>query len=106
VHAAIVGHLGGSVLAGVGLGSILCGAFNWVFGFLSVLTIPLVATAMAQNQKEEACSHIGQALWVAVLVGCSTMLFVMAQAPALVQSAPQPPPLPCLLLTIRYLTLC
>jgi hypothetical protein len=82
-----MGHLGGATLAGVGLGSILCGSFNWLFGFLSVLTIPKVASAMAQNKKERATKHIGQALWIAVLVGSTTLLLILAQAPSIVRSA-------------------
>ena len=86
--AAIMGRIGGAVLAGVGLGSLLSGSFNWVFGFLSVLTVPKVAKAMANNDKAEAQTHIGQSLWIAVLVGCTTMALVLLQAPAIVNRAP------------------
>lgn len=60
--AAIVGQLGGGgqVLAGVGLGSIATGSFNWIFSFLSILTIPKIATAMAQGNTEDACTHTSQ----------------------------------------------
>lgn len=83
--AAIMGHLGGPVLAGVGLGSILCGSTNWIFSFLSVLTIPQVAKYMAQGQKKDACDHIGQAFWVALLVGVSTMILLLTNSPHLVK---------------------
>jgi Na+-driven multidrug efflux pump len=82
-----MGHLGGQVLAGVGLGALLCGATNWLFAFLSVLTIPKIAQFMANNDREGAAQYIGQALWIAAVVGFGTLLLVQAQAPALVQSA-------------------
>jgi Na+-driven multidrug efflux pump len=75
------------VLAGVGLGNILCGSTNWVFGFLSVLTIPAVAKYMAQGRKDKACEHIGQGFWVALLVGTSTMMTLLINCPQLVHGA-------------------
>lgn len=88
-----MGHLGGKVLAGVGLGSILCGSTNWVFGFLSVLTIPRVAAAMAKNKPEKARLHIAQGLWVGLTVGLVTMTAILCFAPNIVGRAP--PPSPC-----------
>ena len=84
----IMGRIGGEALAGVGLGSVVCGGFNWIFGFLSVLTVPKVAAAMAKRDKAAATEHIGQALWVAVLVGCTTMGVVLMFGPQLLQGAP------------------
>ena len=78
------------MLAGVGLGSILGGSFNWIFGFLSVLTIPKVAAAMANKDPDAAATHIGQSLWVAVIGGFCTMGLIMAFAPKLVGRALPP----------------
>lgn len=48
------------MLAGVGLGSIATGSFNWIFSFLSILTIPKIAAAMAKDDKANACMHTSQ----------------------------------------------
>lgn len=85
VDVAIVGQLGGGgeVLAGVGLGSIATGSFNWIFSFLSILTIPKIAAAMAKNDKANACMHTSQAMWVAIIAGLSTMTLIATSAPAI-----------------------
>lgn len=85
VDVAIVGQLGGGgqVLAGVGLGSIATGSFNWIFSFLSILTIPKIATAMAQGNTEDASMHTSQAMWVAVTAGLTTMTLIATCAPAI-----------------------
>jgi Na+-driven multidrug efflux pump len=75
------------VLAGVGLGSISAGSFNWIFSFLSILTVPKVATAMARDIKSEACMHIAQAMWVALVAGLCTMTIVATAAPSFLASA-------------------
>ena len=82
------------MLAGVGLGSIIAGSCNWIFGFLSVLTIPRVAAAMAQNNQEAARAHIGQTMWIALIIGTCTSTLLLTQSPAIVSRAPPslPPP--------------
>eukprot|EP00892_Ulva_mutabilis_P006808 jgi/Ulvmu1/449/UM001_0456.1 len=82
VDTAIVGQLGGQVLAGVGLGSIMAGSLNWIFTFLSILTVPRIANFLAQKRKEKAVEHVAQAAWVALLAGTATMLLLAVNAEA------------------------
>lgn len=117
VDTAIVGQLGGQVLAGahspttpshrpvsapaltqsarhagVGLGSIMAGSLNWIFTFLSILTVPRIANFMAQKRKDKAVEHVAQAAWVALLAGFATMLLLSVNADALLARAPPPGP--------------
>lgn len=65
----IVGHLGTSQLAGVGVASILFTFTSVLFGFLASATTPLVAEAMAQGDSRRSSRVVVHGLWIAVTVG-------------------------------------
>jgi len=72
----------------------MAGSLNWIFTFLSILTVPRIAKFMAQKRKEKAVEHVAQAAWVALLAGTATMLLLSANVDTLLQSArPLPPAL-------------
>ena len=73
---AIVGHLGRSQIAALGLaGTVLAGAFT-IFNFLTYGTTAVVARASGAGREEDAARLAAQALWAslgigfALLVGC------------------------------------
>jgi len=73
---AIVGHLGRSQIAALGLaGTVLAGSFT-IFNFLTYGTTAVVARASGAGRQDEAARLAAQALWaslgigVALLIGC------------------------------------
>ena len=69
VDTAIVGHLGRSQLAALGLaGTVLAGAFT-MFNFLTYGTTAVVARASGAGEHERAARLAAQALWVSLGIG-------------------------------------
>ena len=71
-------------MAGVGLGALFSGVFNWIFSFLSVLTIPKVAGALANNDEGKAAQHVSQAMWLAIMAGCVSTVLAFNFAPSII----------------------
>lgn len=93
MNAAIVGHLGPAVLAGVGLGSMISGCFNWIFGFLSILTVPKIASFLAKGQQAKATEHVAQATLFAVAMGSLSAMALYNLAPSILAGASHRSPL-------------
>jgi len=80
VDTAIVGHLGRSQLAALGLaGTVLAGAFT-IFNFLTYGTTAVVARASGAGEHERAARLAAQALWVSLGIGA--LLLVACEAAA------------------------
>ena len=78
VDTAIVGHLGRSQLAALGLaGTVLAGAFT-MFNFLTYGTTAVVARASGAGEHERAARLAAQALWVSLGIGL--LLLVICEA--------------------------
>jgi MATE family, multidrug efflux pump len=78
VDTAIVGHLGRSQLAALGLaGTVLAGAFT-IFNFLTYGTTAVVARASGAGEQERAARLAAQALWVSLGIGL--LLLVACEA--------------------------
>jgi multidrug resistance protein, MATE family len=76
VDTAMVGRLCGSTaLAGVGLSGLMFSFMSYMFGFLATITVPRVATAMAQHRPQEASLHIARSMWIAA--GAGILLLVL-----------------------------
>lgn len=69
VDTSIVGHLGTSQLAGVGVASILFTFASVLFGFLASATTPLVAESVALSDFRAASRTVVHGLWIAISVG-------------------------------------
>ncbi|BDA43468.1 Protein DETOXIFICATION 44, chloroplastic [Coccomyxa sp. Obi] len=83
VDTAFVGRLGAAQLGAVGLSTILFNFCGMLFNFLVVVTTPLVAAAVAQNDFEKASRTTAQGLWVALFLGTLTGLSIFYGAPYL-----------------------
>jgi putative MATE family efflux protein len=78
VDTAIVGHLGRSQLAALGLaGAVLSSAFT-IFNFLAYGTTAVVARASGAGEHERAARLAAQALWLSVGIG--VVLVVLLEA--------------------------
>jgi putative MATE family efflux protein len=71
---AIVGHLGGTQIAALGLaGTVLAGAFT-IFNFLTYGTTAVVARATGAGRHEDAARLAAQALWASLGVGVALLV--------------------------------
>jgi MATE family, multidrug efflux pump len=84
VDTAIVGHLGRSQLAALGIAAVVLGGWFAIFNFLQYATTAQVARAAGAGKSEAARRLGAQALWLAVVLGVAVAVFVAAAAEQLV----------------------
>ena len=84
VDTAIVGHLGRSQLAALGIAAVVLGGWFAIFNFLQYATTAQVARAAGAGQAETARRLGAQALWLALVLGVAVAVFVAAAAQPLV----------------------
>jgi putative MATE family efflux protein len=84
VDTAIVGHLGRSQLAALGIAAVVLGGWFAIFNFLQYATTAQVARAAGAGQDETARLLGAQALWLAIVLGVAVAVFVVAAALPLV----------------------
>jgi putative MATE family efflux protein len=85
VDSAIVGHLGTSQLAGLGVASALLTTAVSVFVFLAYATTAAVARRVGANDPGAAIRQGMDGIWLALLLGAVVITVVMPTAPALVE---------------------
>ena len=84
VDTAIVGHLGRSQLAAIGIAAVVLGGWFAIFNFLQYATTAQVARAAGAGEAETARRLGAQALWLALVLGVAVAVFVAAAAQPLV----------------------
>ncbi|KAG0619294.1 hypothetical protein M758_4G129500 [Ceratodon purpureus] len=80
IDTAVVGNSSSLELAALGPGTVLCDQFCYIFMFLSVATSNLVATALAQKNREEAAGHLSRLLFVSLACGVGMFFFTYFSA--------------------------
>lgn len=75
IDTAVIGNSSSLELAALGPGTVLCDQFCYIFMFLSVATSNLVATALAQKNREEAAGHLSRLLFVSLACGMGMFFF-------------------------------
>ncbi len=86
VDTAIVGHLGRSQLAGLGLAGVILGTAFGVFSFLTYGTTAVVARASGAGQHERAARLAAQALWLSLAIGVVLVVLLEAIAGPLLRA--------------------
>ncbi|MPY32705.1 MATE family efflux transporter [Streptomyces adustus] len=81
---AIVGHLGTSQLAGLGIASALLTTAVSVFVFLAYATTAAVARRVGAGDLQAAIRQGMDGIWLALLLGAAVIVTVLPAAPALV----------------------
>ncbi|HEX5029145.1 MAG TPA: MATE family efflux transporter [Gaiellaceae bacterium] len=84
VDTAIVGHLGRSQLAALGIAAVVLGGWFAIFNFLQYATTAQVARAAGAGEGETARRLGAQALWLSVVLGIAIAALVAAAADPLV----------------------
>ena len=84
VDTAIVGHLGRSQLAALGIAAVVLGGWFAIFNFLQYATTAQVARAAGAGEAETARRLGAQAMWLALVFGVAVAVFVAAAAEPLV----------------------
>ena len=84
VDTAIVGHLGRSQLAALGIAAVVLGGWFAIFNFLQYATTAQVARAAGAGEAETARRLGAQALWLALVLGIAVAVFLAAAAEPLV----------------------
>ena len=84
VDTAIVGHLGRSQLAALGIAAVVLGGWFAIFNFLQYATTAQVARAAGAGEGETARRLGAQALWLSVVLGIAIAVLVAAAADPLV----------------------
>jgi putative MATE family efflux protein len=84
VDTAIVGHLGRSQLAALGIAAVVLGGWFAIFNFLQYATTAQVARAAGAGEGETARRLGAQALWLSVVLGIAVAVLVAAAADPLV----------------------
>jgi putative MATE family efflux protein len=81
VDTAIVGHLGRSQLAALGMASVILGSFFVVFNFLQYGTTAQVARASGAGQEDVARQLGAQAVWLSLAFGvaAATLIALLAE---------------------------
>lgn len=80
-NTAVVGRLGdAALLGGVALGAVIFDMLFWMFGFLRMGTVGLVAQALGRRDAQEQCAVLLRALLFAGLCG---LVMVLLQLPLL-----------------------
>ena len=84
VDTAIVGHLGRSQLAALGMASVILGSFFVVFNFLQYGTTAQVARASGAGQEDVARQLGAQAIWLSLAFGVAAAALIALLAAPLV----------------------
>jgi putative MATE family efflux protein len=84
VDTAIVGHLGRSQLAALGMASVILGSFFVVFNFLQYGTTAQVARASGAGQEDVARQLGAQAIWLSLAFGVAAAALIALLAEPLV----------------------
>jgi putative MATE family efflux protein len=85
VDTAIVGHLGRSQLAALGIAAVVLGTLFAIFNFLQYGTTAQVGRASGAGEEQAARQLGGQALWLCLGVGIALAALLVALAPAVVE---------------------
>ena len=85
VDTAIVGHLGRSQLAALGIAAVVLGTLFAIFNFLQYGTTAQVGRASGAGAERVARQLGGQALWLCLGVGIALTLLLVAFAPSVVE---------------------
>ncbi|KAL1324225.1 hypothetical protein HN51_034388 [Arachis hypogaea] len=72
---AVIGHGSSIELAALGPATVVCDYMSYMFMFLSIATSNMVATALANQDREEVQHHISVLLFVGLACGISMLLF-------------------------------
>ena len=84
VDTAIVGHLGRSQLAALGIAAVVLSGLFAIFNFLQYGTTAQVARALGAGERRTAARLGAQALWLSVVVGTALALLVVVLADPIV----------------------
>jgi putative MATE family efflux protein len=85
VDTAIVGHLGRSQLAALGIAAVVLGTLFAIFNFLQYGTTAQVGRASGAGQERAARQLGGQALWLCLGVGVALTALLVVLAPDVVE---------------------
>jgi putative MATE family efflux protein len=85
VDTAIVGHLGRSQLAALGIAAVVLSTLFAIFNFLQYGTTAQVGRASGAGQERAARQLGGQALWLCLGVGIVLTILLVTLAPAVVE---------------------
>jgi putative MATE family efflux protein len=85
VDTAIVGHLGRSQLAALGIAAVVLSTLFAIFNFLQYGTTAQVGRASGAGEERAARQLGGQALWLCLGVGVVLTILLVALAPAVVE---------------------
>src|SRR5512134_2038548 len=85
VDTAIVGHLGRSQLAALGIAAVVLSTLFAIFNFLQYGTTAQVGRASGAGEERAARQLGGQALWLCLGVGVVLTVLLVALAPAVVE---------------------
>jgi putative MATE family efflux protein len=85
VDTAIVGHLGRSQLAALGIAAVVLSTLFAIFNFLQYGTTAQVGRASGAGEERAARQLGGQALWLCIGVGLVLTVLLVALAPAIVE---------------------
>jgi MATE family, multidrug efflux pump len=85
VDTAIVGHLGRSQLAALGIAAVVLGTLFAIFNFLQYGTTAQVGRASGAGEEQAARQLGGQALWLCLGVGVGLTALLVPLAPAVVE---------------------
>ncbi len=84
VDTAVVGHLGTTQLAALGLAATFLASLFWLFNFLANATTTQVANAHGAGRGDEVGSIAAQAVWLALIIGAGLTLLGTLFAPQIV----------------------
>ncbi len=84
VDTALVGRLGGSALAALGIDMAVFAAVFWIFSFLTYGTTAEVARLRGAGRPDEATRHARAALWLAIGLGALVTAVLLAGGPLIV----------------------
>lgn len=85
VDTALVGHLGGAVLAGLGIASVILQTAVGLLVFLAYATTPAVARHLGAGDRQGALRAGVDGMWLALAVGAALLVVGLLAGPAAVQ---------------------
>ncbi|KAG0570576.1 hypothetical protein KC19_6G171800 [Ceratodon purpureus] len=86
IDTAVIGNSSSLELAALGPGTVLCDQVCYIFMFLSVATSNLIATSLAQKNKEEAKHHLSRMLFLALACGMGLLVVTEVWVTELLQA--------------------
>lgn len=86
IDTAVIGNSSSLELAALGPGTVLCDQVCYIFMFLSVATSNLIATSLAQKNKEEAKHHLSRMLFLALACGMGLLIITEVWVTELLQA--------------------